>query len=112
VNNFSLLEILVMFSATIQIIVLLLSVYVFLERDKSIWIWAVIPFAIMVIRRVFAMFRCGAMTLEIEYGMTILMSVSLLVFLIKIIVKDLRVKRQIFSGGNPSSSSSGSGKSS
>lgn len=111
-NHFNPLEILVMFSATIQIVVLLLSIYVFLERDKGIWIWAAMAFGLMLIRRVLAMFRGASLTLEVEYGITILMSMLLVIFLIKIIVKDLSIKHQILAGGNSSSRKSGSGKSS
>jgi hypothetical protein len=72
----TLLEILVIVSATLQVGITIFGLYIFYHltgKKRQIWLWFVIPLGLIIIRRILAVSRYSSdwPTLEIEYALTI-----------------------------------------
>jgi hypothetical protein len=79
IEYLSILEILVVVSATLQIGTILFASYVYWvinRNDKRIWVWFLIPSIIILGRRILAISRysLNIPTLEMEYLLTIIVS--------------------------------------
>jgi hypothetical protein len=91
IEHLTFLETLVIMSATLQIFVILLSIWLSIVKGWRTWIWMVVAASGIFGRRIVSMLRFTHVTapsLEVEFAITFLVSISLLVFLLKIILKD------------------------
>jgi len=84
------LEVLIVVSATLQIGAILFSLLLrhnLSKADRKVWVWFVLPLALVLARRGSSVLRYmyGVSSLEVEYVLTVFVTVCWIVFMYKIL---------------------------
>ena len=101
INLLSLLEVLVIVSATLQVGTIFIFIFLctkFSQEERKVWIWFFFPLVLILVRRMLAGFRYSLSwsTLETEYVITILASLCWIVFLYKFIANQNKSEPKSF----------------
>ena len=97
-NMLSLLEILVVVSATLQVGTIFIFMFLctkFSKEERKVWIWFFFPLVLILVRRMLAGFRYSLSwsTLETEYVITIVVSLCWIMFLYKFIANKIKEEK-------------------
>ena len=92
-SSLTAVEIMVVLSATLQILAILISIFLCKTKGWRTWIWLTGGMTMILFRRILAMFRFSQFkipTLEIEYIVTVLVSICFIIFLVRVLKNESR----------------------